>query len=107
MQFILIIGITGTAVSFRIDINPSFARKMHIYWNCGLLELRNGEIERAGKEWERVAGRSLACYWAVREIEFSMVEVSRSLRLSLSGVSQSVRRGEELVRKGGYKLNVS
>ena len=74
---------------------------------CGLLGLKRGEMEREGKERERVAGRSLVCYWAVREAGLSMVEVSRRLRLSLSGVSQSVRRGEELVRRGDYKLNVS
>ena len=54
-----------------------------------------------------MAGRSLFCYWAVREVGVRMVEVSRSLQLSLSGVSQSVRRGEELVRRKNYKLTDS
>jgi hypothetical protein len=33
-----------------------------------------------------------------------MTELSRRLGLSLSGVSQSVKRGEDLVQENGYRL---
>ena len=72
-----------------------------------MMGLKREEIEGGGKERKRVAGQSLVCYWAVREVGVRMVEVSRSLQLSLSGVSQSVRRGEELVRRKNYKLTDS
>jgi putative transposase len=49
-----------------------------------------------GKERNRVSARSLLCYWAVRGLGLSMTELSRKLRLSLSGVSQSVKRGEKM-----------
>ena len=60
-----------------------------------------------GKERNRVSARSLLCYWAVRGLGLSMAELSRRLRLSLSGVSQSVKRGEKLAQNKGYKLNES
>jgi putative transposase len=70
-----------------------------------LMGLKKEEVGRLGKERRRVAGRSLVCYWGVREVGLSMVEVSRRFGLSLSGVSQSVRRGEALVREKGYRLS--
>jgi putative transposase len=60
-----------------------------------------------GKERKRVSARSLLCYWAVRDLGMSMAELSRRLRLSLSGVSHSVKRGEKISQNRGYKLNES
>ena len=57
-----------------------------------------------GKERSRVNARSLLCYWAVRDLGISMAELSRRFGLSLSGVSQSVKRGERLALANGYKL---
>jgi lambda repressor-like predicted transcriptional regulator len=48
--------------------------------------------------------RSLLCYWAVRDLGIRMAELSRRLGLSLSGLSQSVKRGEKLTQDKGYKL---
>ena len=42
-----------------------------------------------GKEPKRVEARSLLCYWAVRDPGISMAELSRRLKLPLSGVSLS------------------
>jgi chromosomal replication initiation ATPase DnaA len=58
----------------------------------------------AGKDRDRVNARSLLCYWAVLALGLSMAELSRRLGLSLSGVSQSVKRGEDLVQENGYQL---
>jgi putative transposase len=60
-----------------------------------------------GKERNRVNARSLLCYWAVRKLGLSMAELSRRLRLSLSGVSQSVKRGEKIAQNKRYELNES
>ncbi len=51
-----------------------------------------------------VKAKSLLCYWAVRDLGISMAELSRRLKLSLSGVSQSVKRGETIVQQKGYNL---
>jgi hypothetical protein len=56
-----------------------------------------------GKERSRVTARSLLCYWAVRDLGLSMAEL-RKLGLSLSGLSQSVKRGEKLAQDKGYRL---
>ncbi len=57
-----------------------------------------------GKERKRVSVRSLLWYWAVRGLGLSMAELSRKLGLSLSGVSQSVKRSETLAQKKSFKL---
>lgn len=59
---------------------------------------------RPGKERSRVRARSLLYYWAVWGLGLSMAELSRRLKLSLSGVSQSVKRGETLAQKKGFEL---
>jgi hypothetical protein len=55
------------------------------------------------KEPKRVKARSLLCYWAVLGI--NMAELSRRLKLSLSGVSLSVKRGEKIAHNYGYELS--
>ncbi len=62
------------------------------------------EIWKSGKSRRRVAARSLFCFWAAREIAISLTELSRRLNLSLSGVSQSVIRGEKIAETNGFKL---
>ena len=62
------------------------------------------QIFLPGKERNRVKARSLYCYWAVRELGMSMSELSRKLELSLSGVSQSVGRGEKIAEEEGFCL---
>jgi putative transposase len=69
-----------------------------------VMELDTSEIWKSGKSRSRVAARSLLCYWAVRELGISMTELSRRLKLSLSGVSQSVIRGEKIAEANGFKL---
>jgi len=69
-----------------------------------LMKMDPSKILRAGKDRKRVQARSLLCYWAVRELGISMSELSRKLRLSLAGVSQSVRRGETIAVEAGYSL---
>jgi putative transposase len=69
-----------------------------------LMGLKPSEIWAPGKERKRVKARSLYCYWAARELGISMSELSRRLKLSLSNISLSVKRGEELAEANGYKL---
>jgi REP element-mobilizing transposase RayT len=69
-----------------------------------VMELDASEIWKGGKSRNRVAARSLLCFWAVRELGISMTELSRSLDLSLSGVSQSVIRGEKIAELNGFEF---
>ena len=69
-----------------------------------VMEVDASEIWKSGKSRRRVAARSLLCYWAVRELGISMTEMCRRLNLSLSGVSQSVIRGERIADESGFEL---
>jgi hypothetical protein len=69
-----------------------------------LMQLKPSEIWAPGKERERVEARSLLCYWAVRGLGINMAKLARRLRLSLSGVSLSVKIGERIAQQNDYKL---
>jgi hypothetical protein len=69
-----------------------------------VLKFEAGRLERPGKQRRTVAARSLYCYWAVRELGISLTELSRKLGLSVTAVSQCVRRGEALAAAKGYQL---
>ncbi|RJQ85148.1 MAG: LysR family transcriptional regulator, partial [Desulfobacteraceae bacterium] len=46
-------------------------------------------------------------FWAVRELGVSMTSLARKLGISTVAVSKSVKRGEDIVKKGGHKLDLS
>jgi REP-associated tyrosine transposase len=52
------------------------------------------QIRTAGKEPRRVQARSLACYWAVRELGMTTVAVSKVLGICPTAVTKAVSRGE-------------
>jgi len=58
----------------------------------------------AGKYQKIVQARSLLCYRAVRELGESMAAMSRRLGLSITAVSQTVLRGELLVKQSNLLL---
>ena len=69
-----------------------------------LVEVDVSAMMAKGKEPWRVKARSLLCYWAVREVGITMAELSRRLKISLSGVCLSVQRGEKIAQDYGYAL---
>ena len=69
-----------------------------------LMQLKPFEIWAPGKERKRVEARSLLCYWAVRDLGINMAKLLRCSKLSLSGVSLSVKRGEKIAHNCGYEL---
>jgi len=85
-------------------ISQGYDLKMIAERVCSVMNLEPSEIWKIGKIRSRVAARSLVCFWAVRELGISMTELSRRLNLSLSGVSQSVNRGEKIAEINGFKL---
>lgn len=54
------------------------------------------DLLRPGKQPARVNGRSLLCFWAVRELGMTASEVGRRIGLTQSAVSRAVQRGERL-----------
>jgi REP element-mobilizing transposase RayT len=57
-----------------------------------------------GKQPVRVEARSVACYWAVRELEMTTVDVSRRLGITQSAVTKAVYRGEKLAKDKGFQM---
>ena len=47
----------------------------------------------------RVRAKSVLCYWANRELEVSMSELSRRMNLSVMAISHAVQRGAKIVKE--------
>ncbi|HOH26690.1 MAG TPA: transposase [Syntrophorhabdus sp.] len=71
---------------------------------CEVLHCNRCDIFTPGKIQSRVNARSLFCYWTVRELGTNQAELSRRLRLSPAAITQSVKRGESIVKERGYSL---
>jgi hypothetical protein len=54
-------------------------------------------VTRPGRYPVTVEARSVLCYWAVRMLGISTVELSKRLQISQPTASQSVKRGERVV----------
>ncbi len=54
------------------------------------------EVLRRGRQRPRAPARSLACYWAVRELGLPSAELARRFGMTPVGVNYAVRRGEQL-----------
>ena len=53
---------------------------------------------------EESFARSLYCYWASRELGFSLTGLGRRLGMTGQGVGYAVRRGERIAKESGYDL---
>jgi REP element-mobilizing transposase RayT len=71
---------------------------------CDIMGIEASNLWVPGKERKIVEARSVLCYWAVRDLGISMAELSRRLKLSVSGVGLSVKRGERIVKERAYSL---
>ena len=43
--------------------------------------------------------RSLLCYWAVRELGMSLMDLAREFEMSATGIGYAVERGEGIVTR--------
>lgn len=69
-----------------------------------LLDMDISDVWSAGKYRHIVKARSLLCYWAVRELGVSMASLSKRLNISPAAVTQSVARGEKLLKENYYQF---
>jgi putative transposase len=69
-----------------------------------LLEMDAHQIWLPGKSRLQVVARSLVCYWAVRELGKTMASMARRFDISITAVSKSVVRGQEIAEKNAYQL---
>jgi putative transposase len=71
---------------------------------AALFQIPEKEVTRQGRYPATVEARSVLCYWAVRELGMSTVELSRRLHISQPTASQSVKRGEKAVAERGLQV---
>ena len=67
-------------------------------------ELTPEEVMEPGKQPLRVRARSVAAYWAVRQLSLTEVEVGKKLGVSQPAVSRAVKRGEKWTREKGLSM---
>ena len=61
-------------------------------------------VTRPGRYPDTVEARSVLCYWAARELGISTLELSKRLGISQPTASQSVKRGEKIVKEKQLKV---
>lgn len=71
---------------------------------AALMTIHPQELFGPSKIRKVARARILFCYWAVRDLGFSMTELSKHLNISLPTVSIAVQKGEKLVRDEGLVL---
>jgi hypothetical protein len=69
-----------------------------------IFAIKPEEIFQPGKQPVKVKARSLFCYWAARELGFTMVDLAPKLNISQPAVSMSAQRGERIASENGYSL---
>ncbi|MDF1592464.1 MAG: transposase [Desulfobacterales bacterium] len=69
-----------------------------------VLDIEPRDILAAGKYVRIVEARSLLCYWGVRKLGMTTVELSKKINLSQPSVSQAVVRGQKIAEE--KKLNL-
>jgi REP element-mobilizing transposase RayT len=69
-----------------------------------IFSIKPEEIFQPGRQPVKVKARSLLCYWAVRELGFTMADLAPKLNISQPAVSMSAQRGERLALENEYLL---
>jgi len=72
-----------------------------IFWDD---EDRDSYVTRRGRYPDTVEARGVLCYWAARGLGISTLELSKRFGISQPTASQSVKRGEKIVKEKGLKL---
>ena len=71
---------------------------------ANLLGITREQVWMPGKYQQQVTARSLLCFWAVRELGFSMTSLAKQLGMSTTAVSKSVRRGAAIAQDNDFTL---
>jgi REP element-mobilizing transposase RayT len=69
-----------------------------------LLDIEPKHMLAAGKYARSVEARSLQCYWGVRELGMTTVELAKKINLAQPTVSQAVMRGQKIAEARGLNL---
>jgi hypothetical protein len=62
------------------------------------------EFLSRGRQQAKVRARSLFCFWAVKELGFSLRDLARRMELSSPAIGYCVERGEDIARENNFSL---
>jgi len=71
---------------------------------CELTGIEAADIFTRSRQKETADARGLYCYWAVRELGYSLTDLARRLGMTGPGVGYAVRRGEQIAKKLQFNL---
>jgi REP element-mobilizing transposase RayT len=71
------------------------------------LNMRIDDVIAAGRYKNVVKARSVLCYWGIRELGMSTVEMAKRLQVSQATISQSAMRGRQIAMKNGLRLDLT
>ncbi len=69
-----------------------------------LLGVDGDRIYCRGRRRDQVEARSLFCYWAVRELGYSVTDLARRLAMTQPAVGYAVSRGEQIANERNFSL---
>ena len=69
-----------------------------------LTEVDGATIWKGGKQRQAVRARSVVCYWAVKELGYTMTELAGRFGISQPAITLAVKRGEQIIREEGINL---
>jgi REP element-mobilizing transposase RayT len=72
---------------------------------CRVCGIALDELRNRGREKQRVEARSLAIYWAVRELGIDGMSLARRYHLTQSAIVHAVRRGEKIAKEKNCQLS--
>lgn len=71
---------------------------------CEIFGIEGNEIYTGSRQKNIADARSLYCYWAARELGYSLTDLARRLGMTGQGVGYAVRRGERIAKEHRYNL---
>jgi REP-associated tyrosine transposase len=110
-----ILGDGNFVESILVSVNESIENKYFLLSSgydldtvakrvADIMGIETEKVWAPGRNRQTVEARSCLCYWAVRELGMSMASLARKLNLSITAVSKSVARGENIVAKKNVSL---
>ena len=73
---------------------------------CEVCRVGPGEISSGSREKVKAEARGPYCYWAFRELGYSLTDIAKRPGLSVPGLGYAVRRGEKVAKKRALRSGV-
>jgi putative transposase len=71
---------------------------------CEIFGIEKGTVFSRSREQVKADARAVFCFWAVRELGYTIREMAKKLRMTPPGVGYAVRRGEAISKRGDYQV---